>query len=335
MKDIPGRVIVTGGAGFVGSHIVEALLAAGCRVLVIDNLSTGRQRNLIDGCEFFEGDIGGAELWQVFSNFKPEAVVHAAAQASVPVSMEQPQLDARTNILGGINLAQVAMTIGCRQFVYINTGGALYGNPRYLPVDEQHPIEPLSAYGLAKWAMERYLELLLPGEIDLKVLRLANVYGPRQSVDSEAGVVATFGLRMLRGQPVTIHGDGEQTRDFVYVGDVAEACMRALRTEGRYVANVSSGAATTVNALFAEMATRTGYRFAPVTDEPRAGDIRHSVLSNGRAWEVLGWAPAVALGEGLERTLAWLRHEVAEEGRPAILPGRPLSLGGRTPARGS
>lgn len=335
MNNLPGRVIVTGGAGFVGSHVVEHLIGAGCRVLVIDNLSTGRQYNLIDGCEFFEGDIGGAELWQVFSNFKPDAVVHAAAQASVPVSMEQPQLDARTNILGGINLAQVAMTIGCRQFVYINTGGALYGNPRYLPVDEEHPIEPLSAYGLAKWTMEQYLNLLLPRDMDLKVLRLANVYGPRQSVDSEAGVVATFGLRMLRGQPVAIHGDGEQTRDFVYVGDVAEACLRALATGGRYVANVSSGLATSVNALFAEMVAKTGYRLDPVTDEARAGDIRHSVLSNGKAREVLGWAPTVYLGEGLERTLTWLRHEVAEEGRPALA-AQPLhSLRGRMRARES
>ncbi len=320
IQRFPKRVIVTGGAGFVGSHVVERLLAAGSRVLVIDNLSTGRQRNLVDGCEFFEGDIGGAELWQVVSNFKPDAVVHAAAQASVPVSMEQPQLDARTNILGGINLAQVAMTIGCEQFIYINTGGALYGNPRYLPVDEDHPVEPLSPYGLAKWTMERYLELLLPAAIDLKVLRLANVYGPRQSVDSEAGVVATFGLRMLRGQPVVIHGDGEQTRDFVYVGDVADACLRALGTAGRFVVNISSGQATSVNALAREMVAMTGYHFAPEIDEPRAGDIRHSVLSNRKAAEVLGWAPAVALGEGLERTLAWLRQEIADEGRPAVSP---------------
>jgi UDP-glucose 4-epimerase len=224
----------------------------------------------------------------------------------VPVSVQQPQLDARVNILGGINLGQAAIAAGVGRFVYVNTGGALYGHPRYLPVDEDHPVEPISPYGLSKWTAEQYLRMLLTGQMEVKVLRLANVYGPRQSLESEAGVVTVFASRMRAGLPVTIHGDGEQTRDFIYVGDVADACLRALRAAGDLGANISSGTGTTVNTLFALCASATGYHQPATFAAARPGDIRHSVLANRRAFEQLGWRPTVALEHGIGHTLAWL-----------------------------
>lgn len=305
-SDSRTRIVVTGGAGFVGSHVAEMLAEQGCHVLAVDSLATGRPENLPASVDLAVEDVCEAGVWQVLARFKPEAVVHLAAQASVPVSVQQPQLDARVNVLGAVNLGQAALAAGVARFVYVNTGGALYGHPRYLPVDEDHPVEPISPYGLSKWTAEQYLRMLLTGQMEVKVLRLANVYGPRQSLESEAGVVAVFASRMMAGLPVAIHGDGEQTRDFVYVRDVADACSRALRTPGDLGANISSGTGTTVNALFELCATATGYRQRPTHLSSRPGDIRHSVLSNNRAYEQLGWRPSTDLGEGLQQTLAWL-----------------------------
>jgi UDP-glucose 4-epimerase len=321
-SEAPMRVAVTGGAGFVGSHVAQLLSGLGHRVLAIDSLTTGRPENVPACVDLAVEDICEPGVWQLLRRFRPDAIVHLAAQASVPVSVQQPQLDARVNVLGGINLGQAALAAGVECFVYVNTGGALYGHPRYLPVDEDHPVEPISPYGLSKWTAEQYLRMLLTGHMGVKVLRLANVYGPRQSLESEAGVVTVFASRMLAGQTVAIHGDGEQTRDFVYVGDVADACLRALRAPGDLGANISSGIGTTVNALFALCAAATGYDQQPQFLAARPGDIRHSVLSNHRAFEQLGWKPAVDLQEGLAQTLAWLtgHEEVSHE----ALAGRPV-----------
>ena len=212
------RVMVTGGAGFVGSHIVDRLLAKGDDVLVVDDLSTGSASNLPPGVDLEEMDIASPKLLDVASAWRPEALTHAAAQPSVPVSMSDPLLDAHTNVIGGLNVLRAAVEAGASQVVYINTGGALYGEPNYLPCDENHPKKPLSPYGLSKLTMERYFRLMLPPSVTLKVLRLANVYGPRQSSEGESGVISIFIRRMQRGEPLTIDGDGQQTRDFVYVG---------------------------------------------------------------------------------------------------------------------
>lgn len=300
------RVLVTGGAGFVGSHIVDALLAKGHEVLVVDNLSTGRSANLPQECEFQLLDIADSALWPAMQRFRPEAVIHAAAQASVPVSVGQPQADARANIMGTLNLIQASLAAEVGQFVYVNTGGALYGRPRELPISETHPVEPISPYGLSKWTAEQYVRLLSGSRMTGKVLRLANVYGPRQSADTEAGVISVFASRMLDGLSITIHGDGQQTRDFVFVRDVARAAQLALTTPGEFTVHISSAIGTTVAEVFSQVATATGYRREPFFGPAREGDIRHSVLSNTLARELLGWRPLWTLAEGIAETTAWM-----------------------------
>ena len=299
------RVLVTGGAGFVGSHIVDGLLGRGDHVLVVDDLSTGSRSNLPSEVELVELDIGDPGLTDIFAEFRPEAVSHCAAQISVPASMKNPVRDARTNILGGINVWQAAISAGCDRFVYITTGGALYGNPGYLPCDEDHPIRPISGYGLSKWVLERYLQLLLPDTITLNVLRLANVYGPRQVPQGEAGVVAIFAQRMVRGEPVTINGDGRQTRDLVYVGDVARAHEMALEASESLTVNIGTGSATSVSDLFRLMAGETGYALPPVHQSERPGDVEHIYLDISKAERLLGWTPQTSLQDGLRETLAW------------------------------
>ena len=305
------RVLVTGGAGFIGSHIAERLLGQGDQVLVVDNLSTGDPANLPPEVRLEQLDIGDPRLAAVASSFRPDVTTHCAAQASVAVSMARPALDAESNILGGINVYQAAVDSGCAQFIYITTGGALYGPPDYLPCDEDHPIRPMSAYGLSKWTLEQYFRMLLPESMPLKVLRLANVYGPRQDPEGEAGVVAILGQQMLLDEPVTIFGDGEQTRDFVYAGDIARAHEIAQRTAQAVTVNISSGVATTVNELFGLMAAEVGYTRSPEHGPERQGDIKHSVLANSRAQRLLGWSPQTTIRAGLQGTMEWLRGQVS------------------------
>ena len=303
------RVLVTGGAGFVGSHIVDRLLTEGDEVLVVDDLSTGRVDNLPRDVRLEEMDIGDAALLRVAEAFRPDLLTHCAAQAAVPVSMADPALDARINILGGINVAQAAVRSGCARFVYVSTGGALYGDPERLPCDEDHPIRPISAYGLSKWTFEVYLQTLFAASMQVGVLRLANVYGPRQDPKGEAGVVAIFGLRMLHGSPVVVFGDGDQTRDFVYVGDVAMAHELARQAPAPSTVNISSATATSVNELFRMMAEEAGYQAEPVFEPERSGDVGHIVLANSRAERLLGWRPRTGLREGLRETLSWMRTQ--------------------------
>ena len=298
------RVMVTGGAGFVGSHIVDRLMARGDDVLVVDDLSTGRASNLPPDAEFEEMDVASPRLLDVAAVWRPDAVCHAAAQPSVPVSMSDPMLDARTNVIGGLNVLKAAVEIGASQVVYVNTGGALYGEPDYLPCDEEHPLKPVSAYGLSKMTMERYFRLLLPRSVMLKVLRLANVYGPRQSAKGESGVVSIFTRRMLGREPVRIDGDGKQTRDFVYVGDVAAAHSHALDHPGQLTANIGTGTGVSVNEMFRVLAGLTGYDRPPSHGPARQGDVRHVVLGVTRARERLGWTATTSLVDGLRQTVA-------------------------------
>ena len=304
------RVLVTGGAGFVGSHIVDRLLEQGDDVLVVDDMSTGKRTNLPREARLEEMDIGDHALPELASSFGPDVITHCAAQAAVPVSMSDPTLDAMTNIVGGINVAKAAVSSGCRRFIYINTGGALYGEPDYLPCDEDHPVRPISAYGLSKWTMERYLQILYAGSMRVSVLRLANVFGPRQDPDGEAGVVAIFGQRMLRGEPAIIFGDGEQTRDFVYVQDAVRAHELARHAPEPVTVNIGSAVPTTVNELFRIMAEESGYRREPVHEAGRPGDVKHLVLANARAKSLLGWAPETSLVDGLRETMDWIRTQL-------------------------
>ena len=302
------RVMVTGGAGFVGSHMVDRLVARGDDVLVVDDLSTGSASNLPPGVELEEMDIASPRLLDVASAWRPEAVCHAAAQPSVPVSMSDPLLDAHTNVMGGLNVLRAAMEAGAAQVVYVNTGGALYGEPDYLPCDEDHPQRPLSPYGLSKLTMERYFRLMLPPSVTLKVLRLANVYGPRQSAEGESGVISIFIRRMLRGEPVTIDGDGLQTRDFVYVGDVAAALQLVIDYPEPLTANIGTASGVSVNELFEVIADLTGYERSPQLGPPRLGDVKHVVLEVTRARERLGWTATTSLADGLRKTVAAMRQ---------------------------
>ena len=297
-------MLVTGGAGFIGSHVVDALLADQHVILVVDDLSTGKESNLPPDVRLEKMDIGDPSLGALMLSFRPDAVSHVAAQISVPGSVADPWQDAVTNIIGGINVARAAAESACPRFVYITTGGALYGVPDYLPCDEDHPIRPVSPYGLSKWTLEQYLRLILPAAVPLQVLRLANVYGPRQDPHGEAGVVAIFGRRMIMEEGLVIFGRGEQTRDYVYVGDVTRAHKIALKGQEPLTVNIGSGVGTSVNQLFKLMAAETEYPLLPEHGEPRPGDVEHVVLDVSRARRELGWTANTTLEDGLRQTLA-------------------------------
>lgn len=298
------RVLVTGGAGFIGSHIVDALLAGGFRVCVLDNLSTGKLENLNPGVNFYHGDLRDKELLrEIMERERPGVVIHQAAQASVPRSIKDPGCDAGVNVLGSINLLEACRQYGVRKVIYASSA-AVYGNPKYLPLDEGHPAELLSPYGISKYTVEHYLKVYksLYG-LDFTVLRYANVYGPRQDAAGEGGVVAIFADRLLKGTQPEIYGDGEQTRDFVYVKDVAAANVAALDRAGGEVLNISTGVATSVNKLLAVMKEIAGSSAEARYCPERPGDIRHSYLDNSRAKRLLGWRPRFGLREGLRETM--------------------------------
>lgn len=306
------RILVTGGAGFIGSHVAATLLAAGHEVAIVDNLSTGHPWNVPAGAALYECDIRDECLAQVFTDFKPEVVSHHAAQMSVRVSLQQPRLDAAVNVEGSAHLLECARATGTRKIIYASTGGAAYGEPFYLPCDESHPVAPLSQYGITKHTVEHYLELYAGlYDLDYTVLRYPNVFGPRQDPEGEAGVVAIFARRMLRNLPITIYGDGLQERDFVYVGDVARATALALTSGSRALVNLGSGQGTSVRAIFDLLADDIGYTQPPHYAPARLGEVYRIYLSGDRARAVLGWAPEVTLADGLRETVRWVRTQDA------------------------
>ena len=302
------RILVTGGAGFIGSHVVDAYLAAGHDVAVVDTLTTGREANVPAGARLYRLDIGAPELAEIFERERPEVVNHHAAQASVSVSVNDPAADARTNILGTLNVLEQARRMGARRFIFASTGGALYGEPETIPVREDHPIRPLSPYGVSKYAGEIYVELYarLHG-LSYYILRYANVYGPRQDPYGEAGVVAIFTAAMLARRSPTIFGDGGQTRDFVYVEDVANANLLATAYAGVGVAQIATGTETTINDLHRMVASLTDYPEPPRYGPARPGDVYRIALDPGAAGRTLGWSPRLDLEEGLRRTVQWFR----------------------------
>ena len=291
----------------MGSHIVDGLVTKGHDVLVVDNLSTGSPSNLSADAQFANVDIAADAFVDLARTFNPEVISHLAAQASVPVSMSDPVLDAKVNILGGLNVCRAAVEVGCEQVLYINTGGALYGEPDYLPCDEEHPIRPISGYALSKWTSECYFRMLLPDSIPLKVLRYANVYGPRQSPHGESGVIAIFARKMLDGDTVRIFGDGEHTRDYVFTDDFVEAHNLAMNHGESIVLNFGTGQGTSVNHVFQHLKGLTGYDATPIYGSPRPGDVRHIVLDASKAKRELGWGPKIDLLERLSRTVSHMR----------------------------
>ena len=306
------RVVVTGGAGFIGSHVVDDLVLEGHDVLIVDDLSTGLEANLNPSADFVKMDIVDHGLTALLAKFCPDAVSHLAAQTSVTVSVADPVLDARTNVHGALNVLNASMSAEVERFIYVTTGGALYGEPDYIPCDEEHPVRPSSPYGLSKWTFERYLGVHAPDGMLVQVLRLANVYGPRQPPGGESGVVSILGSLMLASGQVTIFGDGEQSRDYVYVSDVVAAHHCALDNKTSATVNISTGVGTTVNQVFDKLAGETGYERPPVYAPARTGELKTSVLANGRAAELLGWSPKVPMGQGLRNTLVWLNGREGE-----------------------
>ena len=307
------KVLVTGGAGFIGSHVVDRLLAAGHGVAVADDLSTGRREFVHGRATFHVADIRSDQLAQVFEAERPEAVIHLAAQTEVRRSVEDPALDAAINIGGTLNLLLCCRRHRMGRVVYASTGGAMYGETAALPTPEDHPARPESPYGISKLIAEHYLAcwgaLYGVGGI---ALRYANVFGPRQNPLGEAGVVAIFAHRILRGEPVTINGDGEQTRDYVYVEDVADATVRALDyPDVRGAVNIGTGIETSVNALLKRLEAAAGVKAEARHGPPKTGEQRRSALDASAAKRLLGWTPHVTLDEGLRRTLAYFRKESA------------------------
>lgn len=305
------RILVTGGAGFIGSHVAEGFLAAGHEVAVLDNLSTGFRRNLPKAAAFYEGDIGDREfLRRVFDDFRPDAVDHHAAQMDVRKSLLDPQFDAETNIVGSINLILEAVRAKVRKFIYISTGGAVYGEPRWLPVDERHEIHPECAYGISKHTVEHYLELYQRlADFPFTVLRYANVFGPRQNPHGEAGVNAIFIGLMLEGKTPTIFGDGEALRDYVYVSDVMDANLRALTHGEGDIVNIGSGIGTSVNEVYRTLVRILDFPHDPIYAPARAGEIQNVYLAADRAKTILGWEPKVSFEEGLRHTVEWAMQE--------------------------
>ncbi len=306
------KSIVTGGAGFIGSHLVDRLVDAGDEVLAIDDLSSGKEANLSSAARLEQADICDERIGQVVSTFSPDRVFHAAAQISVSLSAREPATDAKTNILGTLNVLDAIRSVSgeTAKFIFVSTGGAMYGEPETLPAPESLPATPGSPYGASKHSIEVYLPVYkrLFG-MRHSTLRLANVFGPRQDPHGEAGVVAIFTRAMLADRPVTIFGDGEDERDYVYVGDVVEALTLAAESEGEGPFNVGTGIGTNVNDLFGVLAELSGYNQPAAYGPPRAGDIGKISLDSSLIHREWGWKPQTKLVDGLAATVSWFREQ--------------------------
>ena len=303
------RILVPGGAGFIGSHVVDRFVELDHEVAVLDDLSTGKREFVHPRARLFEADITDrAAVEACMAAWKPEVVDHHAAQIDVRHSVEDPVHDARTNILGGLELLQACRRHGVRKFIYASTGGALYGEGRSLPATEDHPINPESPYGASKHALEHYLYLWkqLHG-LDYTVLRYPNVYGPRQNPLGEAGVNAIFIGLMLHAKRPRIFGTGEQLRDYVYVADVVEANVLALERGSGEMVNIGSGIGVSVNQIFRELKSLLGFEGEPIHEAPRPGEVQRIYLDAARAERVLGWRPRTPFRDGLAKTIAWSR----------------------------
>jgi UDP-glucose 4-epimerase len=305
------RILVTGGAGFIGSHVADGFRAQGHEVAVVDDLSAGNRANLDPAIKLYQQDIRDEALEQVFKDFRPDIVDHHAAQSNVPASVTDPVHDASINVLGGLNLLKLSAAHGVKKFIYISSGGAMYGepDPAQLPVKETAPVRPLSPYGASKQALEAWLGVYQRTfGMDYTVLRYANIYGPRQGIREEGAVVAVFATRMAKDEPVTIDGTGEQTRDFVYVGDCVTANIAALERGTGMSVNVGTGKETSIRQIFDAMAEVAGYGQAPKFGPGRKGDVFRIVLNPGLARERLGWEAKMPLYDGLAKTYQFFQN---------------------------
>jgi UDP-glucose 4-epimerase len=305
------KVLVTGGAGFIGSHVVDRLTEEGHQVVVVDDLSSGRRKNINRAASLYKVDIQSGRLERVFRNERPNIVMHLAAQVSVRTSVENPVFDAQVNVLGTMNVLHQAVRHGVRKVIFSSSGGAIYGEQDVFPAPESHATKPLSPYGISKLCAEHYLSYFqrISG-IQVVSLRYANVYGPRQDPEGEAGVVAIFMRKMLNNEQPIINGNGRQTRDFIFVDDVAEANLVAMRQDSQGVYNVGTGVETSVNELFQLLVGITGSPCKEVHGPAKSGEQMRSVVDSSKLRQELGWEPETDLAKGLEKTVAYFREQM-------------------------
>ena len=303
--------LVTGGAGFIGSHLVDRLLDEGFRTVIVDDLSSGKLKNVNQHATFHHMSINQPSLLDVFNREKPDLVFHMAAQSSVSKSTRDPILDSEINVLGTLRLLESARRAGVDKIIYSCTGGALYGEPQEVPCYDDAPVVPISPYGMSKYVAEQYLEYYRRQYlIDYTSLRYGNVYGPRQDPDGEAGVIAIFISAMLNGKRPVIFGDGEQERDFIAVGDVIEANLAAINRGSGKSMNIATGELTSVNRIFELLKEITGFRWGAEHAPARAGDVYRISLDCSRASEQLDWSPATSLEEGLASTVEFMKGNI-------------------------
>ncbi|MBI3357034.1 MAG: GDP-mannose 4,6-dehydratase [Nitrospirae bacterium] len=305
------KVLVTGGAGFIGSHVVDRLVEEGHNVVVVDNLSSGKRKNVNRAASLYKLDVQSRRLERVFRNERPNVVLHLAAQISVRRSIEDPVFDAQVNVLGTMNVLQQAVRHGTRKVVFSSSGGAIYGEQETYPAPESHTTNPLSPYGISKLCSEHYLSYFqrISG-IQVVSLRYANVYGPRQDPEGEAGVVAIFVQKMLNNEQPIINGNGRQTRDFIFVDDVVEANLAAMGQDSQGVYNVGTGAETSVNELFRMLAGITGSTCKEVHGPAKPGEQMRSVIDPSKIRLEIGWDAKVELADGLKKTVAFFREKM-------------------------
>jgi UDP-glucose 4-epimerase len=307
------KILVTGGAGFIGSHVTDAYIAAGHQVMVMDDFSSGVQTNVNPKARVVRMDIRSEKAKEVFASEKFDVVNHHAAQMDVRRSVTDPVFDAGVNILGTLNLLENCRQFGVKQFIFASTGGAIYGEQDYFPADENHPTRPLSPYGISKLSVEKYLFYYKEVHgMRYAILRYANVYGPRQNPHGEAGVVAIFTTRMLSGGQPVINGDGKQTRDYVFVKDLVRAGVAALEFKNSETINIGTGIETDVNELFRTLNHLTGANIKEVHAEAKKGEQMRSVLTAEKAFKLCGWKPTVTLEQGLAETVAFFKTRASK-----------------------
>jgi UDP-glucose 4-epimerase len=305
------KILVTGGAGFIASQIADAFIADGHKVFILDNLSTGFESNINPRAIFIKADIGDKSLSSLFEKEKFDVVNHHAAQMDVRRSVADPAFDATTNILGTINLLQNCVRTGVKKFMFASTGGAVYGEQNYFPADEKHPTAPLSPYGISKLAVEKYLFFYhTQYNLNYTILRYANIYGPRQNPFGEAGVIAIFSTKLLRGDQPVINGSGLQTRDYVFVGDVVKASLTTLNDEASDIYNIGTGIETDVNELFHIINNIAGNGMVEKHGPPAAGEQMRSVITSDKIFNKFNWHPSTKLDVGLKHTVNFFKERM-------------------------
>lgn len=305
------KILVTGGAGFIASHITDAFINEGHQVVVLDDLSTGFEKNINPAAKFIKANICDKNLDQLFEAEKFDLVNHHAAQMDVRRSVKDPEFDATTNILGTLNLLQNAKKFGVKKFMFASTGGAVYGEQEYFPADEKHNTQPKSPYGISKLAVEKYLYFYNSAfGLNYSILRYANIYGPRQNAMGEAGVVAIFSTKLLKGEQPIINGSGKQTRDYVFVGDVVKANLLLLNDRDSDIFNVGTTIETNVNQLFNLLSKITGANKGEVHGPAAAGEQMRSVITSEKLFKKFGWKPSTKLEEGLQITVDYFRKNL-------------------------